>query len=40
VAAKRASNSACTQNSDCTSNVCTDVLGIGVPGSPISLLCQ
>jgi hypothetical protein len=36
----RPSNSACSQNSDCASGVCFDALGIGVPGVPVSLLCQ
>jgi ABC-type phosphate transport system substrate-binding protein len=40
LANNRPSNSACSQNSDCASNVCFDALGIGVPGQPVSLLCQ
>lgn len=38
VYAARPSNAACSQNSDCASNVCTDVLGLGL--SPAALLCQ
>jgi hypothetical protein len=36
----RPSNSACSQNSDCASGVCADGLLIGVPGVPVSLICQ
>jgi hypothetical protein len=36
--AGRPSNAACVQNSDCTSGVCTDSLGLGL--APAALLCQ
>jgi hypothetical protein len=39
VSAGRASNSACSQNSDCTSGVCMDGLGLGYTGTA-GLLCQ
>jgi hypothetical protein len=32
-------NSACTQGSDCASSHCTDGLGIGITGQPVSLIC-
>jgi len=38
LATGRASNFACSQNSDCASGVCTDTLGLGE--APASLLCQ
>jgi hypothetical protein len=34
----RPSNAACSQNADCASGVCTDVLGLGL--TPAGLLCQ
>jgi len=38
--AKLPSNSACTQDADCTSGHCVDGLAIGIPGEPVSLICQ
>jgi len=40
LANNRPSFSACTSGADCASGTCTDILGIGIPGQPISLLCQ
>jgi len=40
-APRRPLNGSCTQDSDCQTGLhCLDGLGIGVPGSPVSLICQ
>jgi hypothetical protein len=40
-AALRPANASCTVDGDCQAGLhCVDGLGIGVPGSPISLICQ
>jgi hypothetical protein len=40
LANNRPANAACSQNSDCASNVCGDYLGLGAPGALFSLVCQ